>query len=102
MASIDEKIKEKLKEIKEASKEDNKFSAYTVGIPPEKFRPLNIFEAGLASDTLRLKEIEFDLLLAQKYSNKFSKESVEYLTHERRRLKERIRSWKKREYPKTS
>ena len=99
--TVDEKIKHKLQELREATKNASKYTARDVSerLESGELKPMDIFDMAGAFETEILRYIEFRLLLAEKFPERFRVEEKKILQKERKTLQERIKAWKERRFP---
>jgi len=95
---LDQLIKQKLGELSEAVREEEKYLAYPVG---EGTRAVfhDFFEMAKAFDTSRLKEIELEILFARRFPNKYPQEALKHLEKEGNHLQYLLNCWEERKYP---
>lgn len=95
---IDQKIKNILKDLREAHAHSEKFYAKEV-IPGEPVKPMDIYDMALAFDSEKRLMIDLHLARSEKYPNWYSPEQVDFLNKERDQLTRRIRAWQNRQFP---
>jgi hypothetical protein len=96
--SIDNKIKNILKELNEATIDYGKrFIEPTINGSEIKF--CDIFELALAQERIELAENQFEFLLTEKYPNRFTEETKTFLSKEKSRLIKRLHAWTNRQIP---
>lgn len=95
---IDQKIKNILKDLREAHKRSEKYYAKEV-IPGKPVKPMSIYDMALAFESEKRLLIDLQLARSEKYPDWYSPEQVENLIKERDRLTRRIHAWQNRQFP---
>lgn len=95
---IDKKIKNILKDLREAHTHSEKFYAREV-VPGKPTVPLDIYDMALAFENEQRIYIDLQLARSALYPNFYTAEQIDHLTKERERLSKRIRSWQNRQFP---
>ncbi len=98
---IDQKIKNILKDLREAHTRSEEFYAKEV-IPGEPVKPMDIYDMALAFDSEKRVLIDLQLARSEKYPDWYTPEQVDYLNKERDRLTRRIHAWQNRQFPSQS
>ncbi len=99
MKKNNQEIEAILAKLKEAHKNSEKFYAIDV-ISTDNKKPKDIFDMALAFENEKKLLLEFQLALSKKFPEQYSESHVSDLREERKKLTERIKAWKKREFPK--
>lgn len=95
---IDQKIKNILKDLREAHVHSEKFYAKQV-IPGEPVKPTDIYDMALAFESEQRIFIDLELARSEKYPDWYTSEKIESLIKERDRLTRRVRAWQNRQFP---
>lgn len=96
--TADQKIKNILKDLREAHAHSEKFYAKEV-IPGVPVKPMDIYDMALAFDSEKRVLIDLQLARSEKYPEWYTPEQVDNLTRERDRLTRRIHAWQNRQFP---
>lgn len=96
--TVDQKIKNILKDLREAHTHSEKFYAKEV-IPGEPVKPMDIYDMALAFESEKRLLIDLQLARGEKYPDWYTPEQVDNLTKERDRSTRRIHAWQNRQFP---
>lgn len=97
----DQKIKNILKDLREAHAHSEKFYAKQLN-PGESTRPMNIYDMALAFENEQKLFIDLELARSERYPVWYSSEKIVSLVKEREKLIHRIRAWRNRQFPSQS
>jgi hypothetical protein len=98
---LDEQIKEKLKELDEASANEKQFLGKELK-EGKDIVPKDFYKMAEAFDTTSLRRIELDILLAERHKFDGWEKTVDILQAQAKQLRNKISHWKKREFPSKS
>lgn len=95
---IDEKIKDLLKQFREAHKESEKYFATQV-LSDKPTIPHDIYPMALAFDTEKKIYLELNLARSEKFPGRFTSEEIENMKKEIDELTFNIKAWSSRKFP---
>lgn len=98
MNKVDQKIKNILKELREAHKRSEQFYAKEIH-PGEPVKPVDLFDMALAFESEDRLLVDLKLARSEKYPEYYNQEQIKALISERERLSHRIRAWQNRQLP---
>lgn len=97
--SIDQKIKNILKDLGVAHSKSEKFNATKPLDPYEIRKPTDIYDMALAYENEERILLQLELAYSEKYPTNYSSEQITQIKEEIQRLTRRIRAWQNRQFP---
>lgn len=97
--TVDQKIKNILKDLRVAHSKSEKFNATKPLDPYEVRKPTDIYDMALAYESEERIFLQLELAYSKKYPAIYSSEQIRNIEDEIQRLTRRIRAWQKRQFP---
>lgn len=97
--NIDDKIKTALQKLSSLNKEKEKYYMAKELIPGQKIEYMDFFGLALAQDSVRVAELELNILFAEKFPKQFLPNEVVRFGQEIEGLNIAIENWKQRKFP---
>lgn len=97
--TIDQKIKNILKDLRDAHSKSEQFNVAKPLDPFEVRKPTDIYDMALAYENEERILLQLELAYSEKYPENYTSEDVKNLNEEIHRLTRRIRAWQNRQFP---